>query len=375
MRNLYNRPRAAGAAFGFGKAPPSVQADIARQFRADGHEMLVRGAPPSAGFGSPGAHRALQTVWSRLDEMFLHSGLLRRWRPVRFVTKTLAAMSINGCAGQAMDPSSPFFFVGLHAGLFIHTADRLLRILSDPRAFPQLGAASMEQAGRTGAILDLVPRDPNREATAMAMATVAIAAVFAHEVGHIVHGHIWLLRSRFGLTRLYEAGAPQGGSPTDLNYVVLRRAMELDADLFAGKVIGTFLFDRQAPDWCGALGKDRRGLLHLLALALTCTFRTFEEQSPDDLYHTPFLRAQLMTTAARNRAAADVPFELDDFKSSAWLPEFLNILGPTAGRLDSELLRSDLDSMMQTYRSAMAVQEEFETARVEMNTVLSRARI
>lgn len=374
MRRLHKRPHVLGAEYGFGKAPPSVQADVARQFRADGHEVLVRDTAITAGAGSLAVHGALRAIWSRLDEMFRLSGLLRRWQPVRIVAKTLATTSINGCAGQATDASSPYFFVGLHGGLFIHTTDRLLRILSDPKAFPQLGAASMEQAGRTGELLGVVPRDAHREAAALAMATVAVAAVFAHEVGHIVRGHIWLLRSRFGLTRLYEVGAPPRGM-ADGDYVALRRTMELDADLFSGKVIGTFLFDGAAPNWCGVLGKDRRTLLHLLALSLTCAFRTFEEQAPDDLYHTPFLRAQLMTTAARNLVAEDVPFELEDFKSSAWLPELLQILGPTAGRLETLPLRTDLDAMLGTYGATIAAQEQFEAARDEMTAVLSRVRI
>ena len=43
--------------------------------------------------------------------------------------------------------------------------------------------------------------------------------------------------------------------------------MELEADLFAGKAIGIFLFDRKPPAWCSVLGKDRHILLHSLALA------------------------------------------------------------------------------------------------------------
>ena len=82
-----------------------------------------------------------------------------------------------------------------------------------------------------------------------------------------------------------------------------------------------------------------------------------------------------MTTAARNLVAEDVPFELEDFKSSAWLPELLQILGPTAGRLETVPLRTDLDAMLETYSATIVAQEQFEAARDEMRAVLSRDRI
>lgn len=363
--------------FGFGKGPPSVHSDIARQFRDDGYAVLNCRGPGlhDDNLCWPAAHRVLQTIWQRLGELFLHSGLLRQWWPICIVAKTQATMSINGCAGQITDPRSAYFFVGLHSGLFIHIADRLLRTLSDPRAFPELGDVMCEQAGRTGRLLEVMPHDPVREAAALAMATMAVAAVFAHEVGHIVRGHIWLLRSRFGLTRLYETGMPACGGPSVASYVALRRTMELDADLFAGKAIGIFLFDRKPPAWCGVLGKDRHSLLHSLALAWTCAFRTFENQASDELYHTPFLRAQLMTSAARRESAFDVPFEFDDFKSSAWLPELVQILGPTASRLETASLRRDMASMMQSLRATVGVQEELHAARNAMNQTLGRTRV
>jgi hypothetical protein len=363
--------------FGFGKGPPSVHADIAQQFRDDGYAVLDRRGQGlrDENLCWPAAHRVLEIIWSRLGELFLRSRLLHQWWPVCIVAKTQATLSINGCAGQITDPRSAYFFVGLHSGLFIHTADRLLRILSDPRAFPELGDARCEQAGRAGRLLEVMPRDPVLEAAALAMATMAVAAVFAHEVGHIVRGHIWLLRSRFGLTRLYETGMPAGGEPSGDAYVALRRAMELDADLFAGKAIGSFLFGRMPPAWCGALGKDRRSLLRSLALAWTCAFRTFEDQASDELYHTPFMRAQLMTIAARQEAASDVPFEFDDFKSSAWLPELLQILGPTTSQLDTALLGRDMEAMMQTFRATVGVQEELTAARDAMNQTLGRAGV
>jgi len=170
--------------FGFSKGPPSVHSDIARQFRDNGYAVLNCRGPGlhDDNLCWPAAHRVLQTIWQLLGELFLHSGLLRQWWPICIVAKTQATMSINGCAGQITDPRSAYFFVGLHSGLFIHIADRLLRTLSDPRAFPELGDVMCEQAGRTGRLLEVMPHDPVREAAALAMATMAVAAVFAHEV-------------------------------------------------------------------------------------------------------------------------------------------------------------------------------------------------
>lgn len=340
--------------------------------RRDGYAIVQAGGEllaPGADFvDTDMVDLVVRTVWQRRDDTFHRSTLFQQWHPLRIVAMTQSSPDVNGSAGQVTDVRAPYFYIGLHAGLFVHTADRLFRVLAEPSALPDIGNAAREKAGRTGALLAVAPLDPIRRSLAIDLTTLALTAVFAHEIGHIVRGHLWLLRSRFAMSRLFEAdssGAPR--SSTDPSHDEMRRAMELDADVFAGKVMGTLLFDGRTPTWCSALGNNPRTLLRMLALAVTATFRAFDEQAASTFYHTPFLRAQLLTMAARNVVDQTIPFELGDFRESAWLPEVLKLLRKQSDTLDTQELRRDHDAMVGTLESLGKVQDAFEAARSEMD--------
>jgi hypothetical protein len=357
--------------YGLGHVPRHIRMESSALLRSDGYVILDNeGVLPPAivdKVSRATADLVIRTVWSRLDETFHRSTLLRRWHPLRIMAMTQASLEVNGSAGQVTDVRAPYFYIGLHAGLFIHTADRLFRVLADPRSLPEIGNFELEQQGRTGTLLGVIPNDPSRRQCAIDLTTLALTAVFAHEVGHIVRGHLWLLRSRFGVSRLYEVGAPNTPSMSETRQQSVRRAMELDADIFAGKFLGTLLFNRKSSGWYDAFGNDQRNLLRMLALSTTCTFRAFDDQSSSNYYHTPFMRAQLLTMSAKRMARQDIPFELGDFRESAWLPELLKVLRSPSDKLDNEALRLDYDAMLKTLDAVQTLQDELDRAHAEMD--------
>jgi hypothetical protein len=357
--------------YGLGNVPRHVQMESRALLRSDGYVILSNeGTLPPAIVDKVDlatADLVMRTVWSRLDETFHRSTLLRRWHPLRIMAMTQGSLEVNGSAGQVTDMRAPYFYIGLHAGLFIHTADRLLRVLADPRSLPEVGNVEVEQQGRTGTLLGVLPNDPSRRQCAIDLTTLALMAVFAHEVGHIVRGHLWLLRTRFGVSRLYEVGTPNADSSSETRQQSLRRAMELDADIFAGKFLGTLLFNTKSSGWYDAFGNDQRNLLRMLALSTTCTFRAFDDQSSSTYYHTPFMRAQLLTMSAKHMARQDIPFELDDFRESAWLPEVLKVLRSPSDKLDNEALRRDYDAMLKTLEVVQGLRDELDRVHAEMD--------
>lgn len=309
--------------FGLGVSPKHISMEIDALLRRDGHAILQpSGALPSELSAHVNPELAQQTIllaWRFLHELFDESGLLQKWLPLRIVAMTQASMEVNGLAGQVTDPKVPYFYIGLHAGVFLHTTDRLMRLMAEPRCLPDIGNPQMESANRSGELLQVIPHDEVRKNVAIDLAMIAIVTVFAHEVGHIVRGHLWLLKTKFGISRLYEADSSDELPPTDPHYTRIRRALELDADIFAGKVMGTMLFAGTTQNLWPSLGQDKRQLLRLLAMSVTCAFRGFSSQSASDFYHTPFMRAQMLAIAAKDMAAEKIPFDMEDFRLSAWL--------------------------------------------------------
>ncbi|MFH1872667.1 MAG: hypothetical protein ABIK82_12640 [Pseudomonadota bacterium] len=357
--------------FRLGNPPRHIEIEAEALLRRDGYGMLGPDGQLSPLIAeqvdTTMADRVMRETWWILDETFHRSGLLGRWSPLRFLAMTQSSLEVNASTGQVTDARVPYFYIGLHAGLILHTADRLLRVMADPSALPSVGDIAKEEPGRTGALLEVVPRDEHRLMVALNLAMLATITVFAHEIGHVVRGHIWLLKSRYGISRLFEAGTDSGGGArSDRDVDRVRRAMELDADIFAGKTIGTMLL-RERHGFMSVLGNDQRSLAQMLALAVTSAFRGFDYQEASNYYHTPFMRSQLVTSAARHEAIPEVSDDLEFFRNSAWVPERLGILRNPSDRLDNEAIHGDFESIRTTIASLSELDNELDTARAEMD--------
>jgi hypothetical protein len=161
---------------------------------------------------------------------------------------------INAAAGKAGE----LYLIGVNFGTLETLMSVPNALLSWPEILPQIGDASKEQpevfdlAGAVGVTYQprsdrvsnngrrtLLPRDKMRQFAAICMTLMGIDFVVAHELGHIMAGHVDFLGSQGLALRLNE----HSPTATPLS-VPLLQAIELEADLDAGFMLASAVLER-----------------------------------------------------------------------------------------------------------------------------------
>lgn len=179
----------------------------------------------------------------------------------------------------------------IRPGVFLTLADRLLRALTCAEVWPDLGELSSCQNEWLDAPLANQPRDEQRFRLAMHLAMLAALVVFYHELAHIVRGHSAWSAARLGAGRLRENQPLPPAATRDGE--VRRRAMEADADMYAGVFLAMALKN-------GMLGElteeSLPGRCREIAFLATVTFNVFEDhvRRADYRagYHLPGIRTE-----------------------------------------------------------------------------------
>jgi len=197
-----------------------------------------------------------------------------------------------GSAGEGLQQH----LMVLRPAVFVMLADRFLRALTCADIWPELGDPSTCQSSWVDVPLSNQPSDPERFQLAMNMAMLAALIVFYHELAHIIRGHNAFYSSPgtdLGAGTLREnmmlsMSSDKVGSPD-----ITRRALEVDADIYAGVFLAATLrlgalgeiTDESLPHWC-----------ELMAQVATITFNVFEEQvlkgGYRQGYHLPSTRTE-----------------------------------------------------------------------------------
>jgi hypothetical protein len=130
------------------------------------------------------------------------------------------------------------YFVGMTVGLRYLIESIIYRMLSDPRAFPNIGDPSKESEPQPlpyyrPDVLDMInvgairlPKSQRRFDFAAFLIQKAVMFLVAHEITHIAHGHLAYLQSTSGTGTIAEFGF-QARSEAEL---IENQALELDAD-------------------------------------------------------------------------------------------------------------------------------------------------
>ena len=163
--------------------------------------------------------------------------------------------------------------------------------------WPELGDLSTCQSAWLDEPLANQPRDPERFQLAMNLAMLSALVVFYHEFAHIIRGHNSWAAQTLGVGSLREnrrllplhAGKADAGAGADDQ----RRALEVDADIYAGVFMAKALSigmlgeinEDNLPYWC-----------ELMAFLATVTFNVFGEQVQHADYragyHLPGIRTE-----------------------------------------------------------------------------------
>jgi hypothetical protein len=188
-------------------------------------------------------------------------------------------------------------FVGVYVGVIVTVYSFVGSLLAHPGFLPSIGSPTTEEEWKSETFdprqLYRRPKDPARLSFAHLIATLAIDFLFAHEIGHLMNGHVKLLARR-GSPLLAEFDLTHRTSDENLTL----QTLEMDADSFAvGQGLAT-AFGRAGepnhvfpPDWRQWYATPRLALF-TWTLAIYGLFRLFfagavDLDSLDSASHPP----------------------------------------------------------------------------------------
>ncbi len=172
-------------------------------------------------------------------------------------------------------------FVGVYVGAIVTIYGFFGSLLAYPRFLMSIGNPLAEEEWKSDIVdpqqLFRQPKDLARRSFAHLIATIAIVFLFAHEIGHLMNGHVKLLGTKKGMPLLAEFDPTQKTREENLT---LQR-LEMDADAFAvGQGLTTALGRAGdpnhvfPPDWRQWYGTSRQALFSW-TLAIYGFFRLF----------------------------------------------------------------------------------------------------
>lgn len=192
--------------------------------------------------------------------------------------------------GAADDPLAPHLML-IRPGVFVTLADRLTRAFTCAEVWPGLGDISTCRSEWVDTPLGNQPQDEKRFQLAMSLAMLSALVVFYHELAHIIRGHNAWAAARLGAGWLRENQPLPSSSSAGVD--VDRRAMEADADVYAGVFLAEALKagmlgavnEETLPEWCEEI-----------AFLATVTFNVFEAHARRADYragyHLPAIRTE-----------------------------------------------------------------------------------
>lgn len=171
---------------------------------------------------------------------------LRPWSLVGFMSDSL---SPNGLAGCIPDSDGKTHFINLTAGAYVFPLFAGFHLMTSSTFDSGMGPTESKTVSVPG-LSDRrlsIPLDPNRRATAVFFASAALMATFFHELAHVLRGHTSFYSQVHGASQIAEHGELGASYSDDFNSAdnVLRRAIELDADEFAGHFMAKAYFSDQ----------------------------------------------------------------------------------------------------------------------------------
>ncbi|QDU05511.1 hypothetical protein V6x_52490 [Gimesia chilikensis] len=135
------------------------------------------------------------------------------------------------------------YFIGINAGALIYLHSLFSRMLSNPNILPVVGNPSKEKDNRVPAVCikpiagmlhssdlePILPTDADRQFHYEYLNNQAMGFIVAHEITHLLHGHIAYAQDRFGYHGIFERGSKKEKPMPALT----RQTLEMDADMGA----------------------------------------------------------------------------------------------------------------------------------------------
>lgn len=173
-----------------------------------------------------------------------HESLIKSLPNIHF--DFIDSPDFNAVAAKTNDG---FYFIGINAGSVVVLYDLFFRMLSNPLVLNDIGNSSLETKNTPtirnyyldasllvtygdidyNAYQMAIPNDHVRQVYARHLVDVAVDFLIAHELTHIINGHLDYIQTRFG-TNIYEERNIKTISEDDILTI---QTLEMDADSLA----------------------------------------------------------------------------------------------------------------------------------------------
>jgi hypothetical protein len=193
-----------------------------------------------------------------------------------------------------------FYIISFNVGSIAILADFFLRFLSNPTVLLNVGQSNREvdrgqnlpvqtdanvrlfrREGQSVRVDFCFPLDEERMMFALALSFLSLDFLVAHEIRHILAGHVDYLESVAGLTHIAEAGS----FGSNRERLMIRQAIEMDADSFGACVTVQFaLLGHEQQDAIESVFlpvvADLRSALNYACISIDMLFKIFSITIP-----------------------------------------------------------------------------------------------
>ncbi|WP_338848803.1 hypothetical protein V8J88_07760 [Massilia sp. W12] len=247
------------------------------------------------------AQAVLRGMFDTLANHLTSSSAAAALQPFELSLKVAGSFSQPQALVTELDAQCNSYLIIFAPGLFTCIADRFFRLLTCAEHFPDVGDVGACQTEWSAAPLANIPEDPERLRLAMLLSMMSILLMFYHELAHVLRGHT-AFYANLGVHSLPEfqplatgpivwpQAEPGAGQAQDAD--LIRRALEVDADIHAGLFLATVM-QQQNPfeEWLFDDMQDS-DIYEMVALCAGIAFNAFEAGRSSKLYHLPGTRTE-----------------------------------------------------------------------------------
>jgi len=305
-------------------------------------------------FGEPWNEQSEQLAWDFLCGLCdgfnkiltgrVASERIKPWRVFGFISGSIES---NGKASRLADRRLNTYFFTVTAGTLLSNYVIHKKLASLANYFPEVAPTGRTQVVKV-AVDEEIEISESRLRFATGLAQFSAWTIFFHELSHILRGHVALVSIADDSNGLSEFDDADSSAAND----VRRRAMETDADFYAGVFLGeTFL---RRGGFNSTLGNNPNDMLVRLGVAVFVAYYSFLETAG---YHGGVVRSYVVLAGLFRRIKAEPRRQAE---IGVRLMDMISALMQTASFDVPEFEIKDFEALMtETEPEINRIQEEF----------------
>lgn len=242
---------------------------------------------------------------------------------IEYQTKGLKFSFLNNeSVNASASIMSSYDYMLLNVGTITRLFEYFFSAFSSKVMFPHIGVPHIEHGIEIKSQFDFkkkqilftdMPKDEARKTVAEYTTLFVIRYIIAHELGHLLNGHLYLVNSLYSVSKIemilkYKIFSLSKGNLTD--YALDRRTLEMDADAFAASIsisnlTGIILNKNQFQNFLNSLENPLQ-IFELWTFAVHSIFMMFEQESSKEYsqksFYLPNISRELLNLDAAMNA-------------------------------------------------------------------------